>query len=53
MSRIFAYIVHKAGIADDSAPELAAAAKKIDPCTFLNTTRSVESNTSTIRPISF
>jgi len=28
--RIFAYIVHKAGIADDSAAELAAAATKID-----------------------
>lgn len=35
MSRIFAYIVHKAGIADDSAPELAAAAKKIDPSASL------------------
>ncbi len=31
MSRIFAYIVHKAGIADDSALELAAAARRIDP----------------------
>ena len=30
MARIFAYIVHKAGVADDSAAELAAAAKKID-----------------------
>jgi electron transfer flavoprotein alpha subunit len=30
MARIFAYIVHKGGIADDSAAELAAAAKKID-----------------------
>jgi len=28
--RIFAYIVHKAGVPDDSAAELAAAAKKID-----------------------
>ena len=35
MSRIFAYIVHKAGIADDSALELAAAAKKIDPTATL------------------
>jgi electron transfer flavoprotein alpha subunit len=29
--RIFAYIVHRAGIVDDSAAELAAAARKIDP----------------------
>jgi electron transfer flavoprotein alpha subunit len=31
MPRIFAYIVHKAGVAGDSAFELAAAARKIDP----------------------
>jgi electron transfer flavoprotein alpha subunit len=31
MARIFAYIVHKAGLADDTAAELAAAAKRIDP----------------------
>jgi len=30
MARIFAYIVHKGGIANDSAFELAAAARKID-----------------------
>jgi electron transfer flavoprotein alpha subunit len=30
MAHIFAYIAHKGGIADDSAAELAAAAKKID-----------------------
>jgi electron transfer flavoprotein alpha subunit len=30
MARIFAYIEHKAGVADDSAVELVAAAKKID-----------------------
>ena len=30
MARIFAYIVHKDGVADDSAAELLAAAKKID-----------------------
>jgi electron transfer flavoprotein alpha subunit len=30
MARIFAYIVHKDGIVDDSAAELAAAARKID-----------------------
>jgi electron transfer flavoprotein alpha subunit len=30
-ARIFAYIVHKNGVADDSAAELLAAAKKIDP----------------------
>ena len=30
MARLFAYIVHKAGIVDDSAAELIAAAKKID-----------------------
>ncbi len=30
MARIFAYIVHKNGVADDSAAELAAAARKID-----------------------
>lgn len=31
MARIFAYIVHKAGMADDTATELIAAAKRIDP----------------------
>jgi electron transfer flavoprotein alpha subunit len=31
MARIFAYIVHKGGAPDDSAFELAAAARKIDP----------------------
>ena len=31
MARIFAYIEHKGGVADDSAAELLAAAKKIDP----------------------
>ncbi len=31
MARVFAYIVHKGGIADDSAAELLAAARKIDP----------------------
>ena len=31
MARIFAYITHKNGVADDSALELAAAARKIDP----------------------
>ena len=30
MAHIFAYIVHKGGVADDSAAELLAAAKKID-----------------------
>jgi len=30
MPRIFAYIAHKSGVADDSAIELAAAARKID-----------------------
>ncbi len=30
MARIFAYIVHKGGVVDDSAAELAAAAKAID-----------------------
>jgi electron transfer flavoprotein alpha subunit len=30
MPRIFAYIAHKSGVADDSAAELAAAAQKID-----------------------
>ena len=37
-ARIFAYIVHKGGVADDSAAELVAAARKIDPtapCTAL------------------
>jgi len=29
--RIFAYILHRAGVADDSAAELAAAARQIDP----------------------
>jgi len=31
MPRIFAYIVHRGGVVDDSAAELLAAAKKIDP----------------------
>lgn len=31
MARIFTYIVHKAGVADDTAFELPAAARKIDP----------------------
>ena len=31
MARIFAYIMHKGGVAADSALELAAAARKIDP----------------------
>ena len=31
MARVFAYIVHKGGVAADSALELAAAARKIDP----------------------
>ncbi len=31
MARIFAYIIHKAGVVDDSAAELLVAAKKIDP----------------------
>ncbi len=31
MARVFCYIVHKNGLADDSALELAAAARKIDP----------------------
>jgi electron transfer flavoprotein alpha subunit len=31
MARIFAYIVHRGGVADDSAFKLAAAAKTIDP----------------------
>jgi electron transfer flavoprotein alpha subunit len=30
MARIFAYIVHRGGVADDSAAELAAAARKMD-----------------------
>jgi electron transfer flavoprotein alpha subunit len=30
MARIFAYVVHKGGVADDSAAELAAASRKID-----------------------
>jgi electron transfer flavoprotein alpha subunit len=35
MPRIFAYIVHRGGIADDSAAELLAAARKIDATTRL------------------
>ena len=31
MPRIFAFIVHKAGVPDDTALELAAAARKLDP----------------------
>jgi electron transfer flavoprotein alpha subunit len=30
MARIFAYVVHRSGVADDSAAELAATARKID-----------------------
>jgi electron transfer flavoprotein alpha subunit len=30
-ARIFAYVVHKSGVADDSALEMIAAARKIDP----------------------
>jgi electron transfer flavoprotein alpha subunit len=35
MARIFAYIVHRAGVVDDSAYELAAAAHQIDPAAAL------------------
>ncbi len=35
MARIFAYIVHKGGVVDDSAFELAGAALKIDPAASL------------------
>ena len=31
MARIFAYIEHKSGVADDSSAEFVAATKKIDP----------------------
>jgi len=34
MARIFAYIVHRSGIVDDSAAELAAAARKIDASAY-------------------
>jgi electron transfer flavoprotein alpha subunit len=34
MPRIFAYIVHKSGVVDDSATELAAAARRIDASAF-------------------
>ena len=40
MPRIFAYIVHKSGVADDTAAELPMAARKIDPaqpCTAIVT----------------
>ncbi|HEV2448205.1 MAG TPA: electron transfer flavoprotein subunit alpha/FixB family protein [Candidatus Sulfopaludibacter sp.] len=40
MSRLFAYIVHKGGVADDSAAELPVAARKIhrsEPCTAVVT----------------
>src|SRR5260370_9273625 len=40
MPRIFAYIVHKSGVADDTAAELPFAARKIDPtqpCTAIVT----------------
>ena len=33
MPRIFSYVVHKAGVADDTAAELIAVARKIDPNT--------------------
>ncbi len=35
MARIFAYILHRNGVVDDSAFELAAAARKIDPTATL------------------
>ena len=35
MARIFAYIVHRGGVADDSAAELATAAKRIDAAASL------------------
>ena len=35
MARIFAYIIHKDGVADDTAAELLAAAKKIDAAAAL------------------
>jgi electron transfer flavoprotein alpha subunit len=35
MARIFAYVVHKDGLVDDSAFELAVAARKIDPSASL------------------
>jgi electron transfer flavoprotein alpha subunit len=35
MARIFAYIAHKNGVADDTAAELVAAAQKIDPAAAL------------------
>jgi len=35
MARIFAYIAHKGGVVDDSAFELAVAARKIDPTASL------------------
>ena len=31
MARIFSYIIHKDGMADDSSAELVAAARQIDP----------------------
>ena len=34
MARIFAYIVHRGGVADDSAGQLATAARKIDAAAF-------------------
>jgi electron transfer flavoprotein alpha subunit len=34
MARIFSYIVHRGGIADDSAAELVAAARRIDPASL-------------------
>ena len=40
MARIFAYIVHKAGVVDDSAAELAAAASKIDAAASPTASRS-------------
>src|SRR5579872_3970408 len=33
MARIFTYIVHRDGVVDDSAAELVAAARRIDPTT--------------------
>ncbi len=35
MTQIFAYIIHKSGVVDDTASELAAAAKKIDAAASL------------------
>jgi electron transfer flavoprotein alpha subunit len=50
MPRIFAYICHRNGVADDSATELLAAAKKIDPLDYPNAELARKALVKTLPP---